>query len=142
VVAPTNAQACYNAAFVADTTIPDNTVLAPGATFTKTWSMLNNGTCQWDTTFQMVFVSGDSMSGASTNLTAAVPSGSTANVSVKMVAPATAGTYTGYWQLKDGQGNSFGVSPYVKIVVSGASVTSTPGAVTSTVTPTVTATPH
>jgi hypothetical protein len=35
------------AAFVADVTIPDNTVMAPNQPFTKTWRLRNDGTCTW-----------------------------------------------------------------------------------------------
>lgn len=43
---PTNAPDCTNSAsFVADVTIPDNTNVAGGTTFTKTWRVSNTGTC-------------------------------------------------------------------------------------------------
>ena len=35
---------CYSMAFVADVTIPDNTNMKPGQSFTKTWRVRNNGT--------------------------------------------------------------------------------------------------
>lgn len=35
------------AEFVADITIPDNTVIAAGTKFTKTWRLKNVGTCTW-----------------------------------------------------------------------------------------------
>src|SRR5512147_319374 len=45
---PTNAPDCTNsAAFVTDVTIPDNTNVAGGTTFTKTWRVSNTGTCVW-----------------------------------------------------------------------------------------------
>jgi len=34
--------------FVADVTIPDGTVVAPGARFTKTWEVQNVGTAAWE----------------------------------------------------------------------------------------------
>src|SRR5512134_3358844 len=36
---------CYSMAFVSDVTIPDNTAVSPGQTFTKTWKVINNGSC-------------------------------------------------------------------------------------------------
>src|SRR5574338_1618752 len=54
---------CDQAQFVRDVTIPDGTVFAPGATFTKTWRIKNAGTCTWSG-YSLVFDSGDSMGGA------------------------------------------------------------------------------
>lgn len=72
VVAPsTGGQAaggCDSAAFVSDVTIPDGTVIAPGAAFTKTWRIQNAGTCTWNTSYAVVFASGTQMGGASPQL--------------------------------------------------------------------------
>lgn len=132
---PTNnvpVSTCDNSLFVADVTIPDNTAMTAGQAFTKTWSIKNVGTCDWSTSYKLVFLSGEAMSGAATNLPAAITSGHADNVSVKLVAPVTKGTYTGYWIMQNGAGKTFGASMYVTIVVS-SSVTAT---VTGTVTPT------
>lgn len=122
---------CDNSAYVSDVTIPDGTTLTPGSTFTKTWSLQNTGSCNWTTSYSIVFYSGNSMSGATTALSDTVSVGSSGNVSVELTAPSTAGSYTGYWRLQNSSGTSFGESVYVQIVVSGS--TSTP-----TSTPTVT----
>src|SRR5687767_11425587 len=46
--APTNPPDCTNSAsFVTDVTIPDNSNVTGGATFTKTWRISNTGTCVW-----------------------------------------------------------------------------------------------
>ena len=125
---------CDNSVWAADVTIPDNTVMTPGQAFTKTWSIKNTGTCDWTTSYKLVFVSGNAMSGASTALTAAVESGHADNVSVAMVAPLAKGTYTGFWIMQNAAGKTFGSSVYVTIVVS-TNATATP---TITVTPTPT----
>src|SRR5512133_582347 len=44
---------CDNSVFVADVTIPDNTVVTPGQAFTKTWSLKNTGTCNWSTAYKV-----------------------------------------------------------------------------------------
>src|SRR5687768_151168 len=41
------ASTCDLARFIKDVSIPDGTVFAPGASFTKTWRMRNEGTCTW-----------------------------------------------------------------------------------------------
>ncbi len=122
---------CDDSAYVSDVTIADGTVLAPGESFTKTWNFQNTGTCGWTTSYSAVFVSGSAMSGSTTYLTSSASSGGTLNVSVAMVAPTATGTYTGYWQLRNASGVSFGQSVYVQVVVSDSA---------STITPTVTAT--
>lgn len=119
-----NAVGCDNSAYVSDVTIPDGTVLTPGAAFTKTWSLQNTGSCEWTTSYSMVFYSGNSMSGATTSLSASVSAGSSSNISVEMTAPTATGSYTGYWRLQNASGVAFGESVYVQIVVSGS--TSTP----------------
>ena len=142
--APTviSVSSCNDSAYVSDVTIPDNTVMAPGASFVKTWALQNIGTCTWDTSFKLVFVSGDQMGSASTNLASSVAPSQQVQVSVSLTAPTTAGTYKGYWRLADDTGTGFGESVTVVIVVS-SSLTSTPTGTlaTSTPTPVVTKTP-
>src|SRR5258706_10212245 len=57
---------CDWAAYVKDVTIPDGTIFAPGAQFTKTWRLQNIGTCTWTSSYTLVFSSGDSISGPAT----------------------------------------------------------------------------
>ena len=127
---------CDGSTYVSDITIPDGTVMTPGQAFTKTWSIKNSGTCDWTTSYKMVFLSGNAMGGASTSLTTAIGSGHADNVSVAMVAPTLKGTYTGYWIMQNAAGKTFGEQVYVSITVS-TSATATP---TITVTPTPTST--
>ncbi len=138
------AQGCDNSAFVSDVTIPDGTVMSPGQTFTKTWLMQNTGTCAWDTTYNIAFVSGDAMSGAKTPLTLSVPPGQQVKVSVNLTAPTTLGDAKGYWRLMNASGVFFGDSPWVLIKVAAATPTATTAPPTSTNTsapPTNTPTP-
>lgn len=137
---------CDGSSFVSDVTIPDGTELDPGEGFTKTWSFKNAGTCTWSTAYYIAFISGDDMSGESTDLTASVSPSGTIDVSVDMVAPLTAGTYTGYWKLYNSSDIAFGETVYVTITVtssatatSTATYTPTTGASTSTPTATTAA---
>ncbi|MGB8981295.1 MAG: NBR1-Ig-like domain-containing protein, partial [Anaerolineales bacterium] len=132
---------CDKAQFVADRTVPDGTVMAPGATFTKTWRLKNVGSCAWSTSYQLVFFSGEQM-GAATS--AAFPQnvavGQTIDISINMTAPAAAGSYRGYWMFKNASGALFGIGAqankpwWVDIRVSGPTVT--PGGPTLTPSPT------
>jgi hypothetical protein len=101
---------CLRAELVSDVTIPDGTKLNPGETFTKTWRLRNAGTCAWNTEFDIVFISGDQLSApAILDFPADVPVGGTIDISVKMTAPAGAGTYTGYWAFTGPGKQVFGI---------------------------------
>lgn len=137
-----NPSGCDNATFVSDVTIPDGTQFAPGTAFTKTWRIQNSGTCAWTTAYSVFFLKGETMSGVSPLVLASdTPTGSTRDISLELVAPATAGTYTGYWQLKNAAGQPFGHNFYVQIVVSGDTLTPTATATGATATPTNTGAP-
>lgn len=133
---------CNGSAYISDVTIPDNTVIAPGAGFVKTWALENTGTCTWSTSYKLAFLSGSQMGGAAKALSASVAPSQQVNISVSLTSPTTAGTYTGYWRLVDDTGTGFGGSVTVVIVVS-SSLTSTPTGTlaTSTSTPVATKTP-
>jgi hypothetical protein len=113
---------CLHMNFIKDVTIPDNTNMAPGTAFTKTWRLYNDGSCTWANTFVLYFFSGDQMGAPTTiALPSNVLSGGTVDISVNMVAPATVGTYTSNWKMKtpDGTivGSGSGAPIYAKIVV-------------------------
>jgi len=148
VVVPTTS--CYSMAFVSDITIPDNTTMKPGQTFTKTWRVRNNGTCAWESGFKFNFIGGEAMGGATLTLDKAVNPGTETELSVTMTAPNTSGSHRSNWRMATGAGANFGDEVYVIIVISGsASTTSTSTAtstgvatqVTATSTPTATGTP-
>jgi hypothetical protein len=70
--------ACDKAQFVTDVTVRDGTVMNPGQTFRKTWRIKNVGTCAWTTSYQLVYFSGERMSGpTSAAFPASVPVGAT-----------------------------------------------------------------
>jgi len=99
-----------SASFVGET-VPDGTIESPGTTFTKTWTILNSGTCAWDSTWKLVFVSGDLMGGAMVfNFPQPVAPGQNVDVPIVFTAPTTEGTYTGYWKLESPWGLVFGDS--------------------------------
>ena len=137
---------CYKLLFVKDVTIPDNTVMAPGQTFTKKWQVQNSGGCAWAPGFKFSLFGGDAMNGQTLTLSQPVAVGSVTELSIDMAAPTgKTGTIQGTWRMADDKGVFFGDSLTVVISV-GGSATSTVGtpatpAATSTSTPTATATP-
>jgi hypothetical protein len=119
------------AAYVDDVTIPDNTPLAPGAPFVKTWRVRNVGTCTWGANYSLVSVGGEPMGGQSpTPLPQPVQPGGEIELSLALVAPANPGVYRGEWKLQNGSGVLFGSRGnypfYVQIVVSGTATPPVP----------------
>ena len=124
---------------VRDVTIPDGTVIAPGATFRKTWSMKNGGTCVWDENYVLTFVAGDDMGdGTIVPVTSStqpnakytvnrpatkIYPGGYVEISIDLKAPDKPGTYEAYYRLRDNLGYEFGFGSYadeafwVRIVV-------------------------
>jgi hypothetical protein len=95
----------------------------------------NNGSCTWNSSYALVFDRGDSMGGpASAQLTTGtVAPGQLIDVSVTLKAPSTAGTYQGYWKLRNGAGVIFGIgadagSPFWVKIKSINPITPTPSA--------------
>ncbi len=101
---------CYQASLVSET-IPDGTDFTPGQTFTKTWTLKNTGTCEWNSNFDMVFVSGDAMNApASIQLTnSTVSEGQSVQITLDLKAPISAGTYRGEFKLRNDKGVLFGL---------------------------------
>jgi hypothetical protein len=130
---------CDSATFIQDVTIPDGTLMASNQAFTKTWRLLNSGSCTWSTSYALVFDSGTAMGApSSVNLPGSVSPGQTIDLSVSLTAPSAPGTYRGNFRLRNGSGATFGIGPNNNIAFwAEIKVAST----TSTVTPTVTATP-
>jgi hypothetical protein len=127
---------CYRLAFVSDVTIPDNTNMTPGQTFTKTWKVRNTGSCAWDAGFKFSFTGGDAMNGATYTLPSAVPANAEVDISVPMTAPTNkTGAVRGNWRMSTAAGQFFGDEVYVLIVVGGATATNTSAAATNTSAP-------
>jgi hypothetical protein len=131
---------CNRADFVNDVNYPDNSALLAGTSFTKTWRLINTGSCTWTSGYSVVFVQGDRMSAPDSApvTSGTVVSGAQVDVSVPLMAPAVPGTYKGDFMLRASDGTTFGIGPaansvfWVKIVV--PVPTSTP---TLTMTPTL-----
>jgi hypothetical protein len=148
--------ACVDlAAFVADVTFPDGSILAPSEPFLKIWALENTGTCTWTQSYSIAFFGGERMEAPSViALTTIIPPGDVANLAVDMIAPSSPGTYQGFWRLRNADGVLFGIGPagdqsfWVKIVVPAqptitSTLASTPtptSSHTSTPTPSPTAT--
>lgn len=102
---PANAADCTNSAsFVADVTIPDNTNVAGGTTFTKTWRVSNTGTCIWGPDYKLTHYS-DEQLGAPDSVPLPITNpGQTADISVNLIAPNSSGNHRGNFVIENPAG--------------------------------------
>ena len=131
-----------------DITIPDDTSMQPGQSFTKIWRLQNVGSCTWTTDYAVRFFYGAQMSAPETVLLKDnVNPGQAIEVAVDMVAPQSPGIHQGNWKLTNAAGQLFGIGPngdapfWVRINIQ-EPPTATPTQVnTATPAPTATASP-
>lgn len=107
-----------------DLTIPDGTQIPAGETFTKTWRLVNSGSCKWTRLYKLVFYSQNPLGATYEHfLPGEVLPGYAVDLSVEFVAPLQLGTYRSNWMLQDPDGALFGLGMnadtpfYVSIVV-------------------------
>lgn len=109
-----------SAVMIEDVTVPDNTRMSPGQSFTKTWRFLNNGKCSWNG-YTIAFFAGDRMSSPDTAPVPQTGAGQTVDVSVDLTAPSVDGAYTGFYILKNDRGETLPIgieqSFWLKIVI-------------------------
>jgi hypothetical protein len=95
-----------------DITVPDGSSFEPGQVFTKTWRLLNTGSCTWTVDYSATWFSGEKFGAAPTvNLSGSVAPGKSIDISIDMAAPAQPGTYQSNWKLQDKAGVLFGIGP-------------------------------
>jgi hypothetical protein len=121
-----------------DITIPDDSLIAAGESFIKTWKLVNTGTCTWTTSYSGSFFYGDRMGAPeSVPFEASVLPAQSVEISIEMIAPTSPGTYQGNWKLMSPGGELFGIGPngdlpfWVRIIVPenpASTATATPGA--------------
>ena len=102
---PDNAVDCINLGkFVSDVTIPDNSEVNTGETFTKTWRVKNTGTCIWWDGYSVAHYSEGSFGAPEKSPLPRTNPGANADVSVDLVAPSAPGIYQGYFVLENPEG--------------------------------------
>lgn len=140
VPSPAPEAGCQDAArYISDDGM-DGTTYAPNSPFTKTWTVKNTGSCTWDSTYLVSYMSGTTMTQQPgywiVPAGQTVAPGQTVNISVGMTSPVADGNYRSNWGLKKEngqllpiQGGANGNSFYVKIRVNNGSAA---GEVTAT----------
>jgi uncharacterized protein YkwD len=102
---PTNPPDCINsAAFVADVTISDNSIIPASTTFTKNWRVRNTGTCVWGPDYTLNHYSEERMfAPSSVPLSVTFPD-QTVDLSMDLIAPNTSGNHRGFFVIKNPAG--------------------------------------
>jgi uncharacterized cupredoxin-like copper-binding protein len=109
---------CDRMQFVADVNVPDNTNMAPGQDFLKTWRVKNTGSCPWGDGYELVYADyADDMDGQPQPLTEVVQPGQEVEISVQFTAPNEIGEYLSAWQMQNPAGVTFEDIIFVKIIV-------------------------
>jgi uncharacterized protein YkwD len=128
ITAPPNCK--DGAVLLRDITIQDNTQVRANEKFTKTWEFQNTGTCPW-INYTLVFAAGDPMGAP---LSAPIPvtvSNEKVQASVELTAPASNGSYTGYFTLHNSNDKIVPIGAeqtfWVKIIVGAATIATVPG---------------
>lgn len=138
--ASTAATDCKDSAvLLEDVTVPDNALMTHGEKFTKTWRFMNTGKCNWSG-YTIAFVAGDRMETPDSAPVPQTEAGKTVDVSVELIAPSIDGAYTGFYELKNADGETLAIgtesSFWVKILIGNATAsTSRPVPTTSGGTP-------
>jgi Ig-like domain from next to BRCA1 gene len=124
-----------------DVTISDGTSFKPGEPFSKTWRLVNSGSCTWTREYSLVWFSGESFSSIHNQYFAnEIPGGQSVDIMVDMVAPDKPGIHQTNWKLRAADGSLFGLGPtgdspiWVRIEVIDS------GVVSENITPTLTPT--
>lgn len=109
---------CDSLEYVADVTIPDDTNMAPGQDFLKTWRVRNTGSCPWGEGYELVYADyADDMDGQPQPLTEVVQPGQEVEISVQFTAPSQIGNYLSAWQMANPAGVTFEDIIFVRIIV-------------------------
>lgn len=116
-----SASSCKDSAvLIADVTVPDNSLMPRGEKFTKTWRFMNSGECNWSG-YTVAFVAGDRMDAPDTVPVPQTDAGKTVDVSVELTAPSLDGSYTGFYELRNVNGEALAIGAektfWVKILI-------------------------
>jgi len=114
---PTEGPCTNELTFLDDLTVEDGTTFAPGETIDKQWLVQNDGTCDWDATYKLKWVGGYTLGIEEEQPLFPARAGVQVTLRIVFTAPTEAGIYQTTWQAADPQGNLFGETVYMEIVV-------------------------
>ena len=100
-----------------DITFDDNTSVLPDASIDKQWLVQNSGTCNWDSTYRLKWISGDPLGARQEQVIFPARAGTQVTLRIIFTAPTVEGTYESGWQAYAPDGNAFGDIIWMKIIV-------------------------
>lgn len=100
-----------------DLTYPDGTEVKPGEAIDKQWKVKNAGTCNWDSTYTLQLMGGESMGAASPQALVPARNGTETVIAIQFTAPSEPGSYTSQWKAYGPGGQPFGDLLYIDITV-------------------------
>ncbi len=103
------------AAYVADVTVPDESVWPLNQPLVKTWRMLNTGTTVWGDGYALAFVGGDQGGNPLAIPVPATGPGAQVDLSTALMTPADYGQRRGYWRMRSAEGVYFGPLIWVQV---------------------------
>ncbi len=99
---------CQDAAQYISDDGTDGTTYAPNTPITKTWTVKNTGSCTWDSSYLVSYISGDTMTQQPgywiVQPGETVAPDQTVNISIGMTSPGENGNYKSYWGLQKENG--------------------------------------
>ncbi len=113
----TTATCADNLTYLEDLSLPEGTVVQPGASLDKRWLVKNSGTCNWDERYRLKLVSGAELNASIDQALYPARSGAKATIRIVFTAAYTPGTYQNSWQAFDPQGQPFGDPISLRVVV-------------------------
>jgi hypothetical protein len=103
--------------YIEDETIPDGTEVTPNSPLDKRWKVKNSGSCNWDDSYRLNLIGGDTLGTSTEQALFPARAGSEIIIQLEFTAPAEPGTYSSSWQAYGPDGNPFGDMVYIEIVV-------------------------
>ncbi len=116
-ITPTAGPCTNELTFLDDLTVEDGTTFAPGAAIDKQWLVQNDGSCDWASTYKLKWVGGYTLGVSEEQPLFPARAGVQVTLRIVFTAPAEPGTYQTIWQAQDADGNLFGDTVYMEIVV-------------------------
>lgn len=102
---------------IGDVSVPDGTRLRPGQHFSKTWRLRNSGATTWGEGFTLAPADDNPLDGPAAVPLPPVEPGRTADITIELTAPASAGRHRAAWQPRAADGTPFGDIVHVAIAV-------------------------
>jgi len=103
--------------FISDLTFEDNTIVSVGSSIDKQWLVQNSGSCDWDSTYRLKWIGGDSLGADQEQAIYPARAGTQATLRILFTAPSFIGIFESSWQAVSPDGNLFGDPVYIQVVV-------------------------